>query len=300
MIRIRCITSPALPIARDRVAQVADIFRQNFPKLADYADRIPELLANPFKHEYQTTLIISETALGRVTGFALLLYFPGIHSSFLDFIAVRKKRWGGGLGGALYEAVREYCEGLSSQGLYIEVQPDDPELTKEPAELAQGRKRMRFYEHYGLRPITGTAYHTPVGEPPTTAYLLFDPLNRRTILSRAEARNAVRAILKHRFGHIADERDIRRVVESFADDPVRFRPPRYVQTGKHVRPVTTGHIQKLFALVASQKHAIHHVRSRGYFERPARVGASRCCIALRAVHRDTRKAFQREGHSRRP
>ncbi|MFH1719381.1 MAG: histone deacetylase family protein [Planctomycetota bacterium] len=273
MIRIRCITSPALPIARDRVAQVEDIFSENFPALADYANKISELLANPFKHEYQTTLIISETTLGKVTGFALLLHFSGIQSSFLDFIAVRKKRWGGGLGSALYEAVREYCEGLSSQGLYIEVEPDDPDLTRDPDELAQSRKRMRFYEHYGLRPITGTAYHTPVGEPPTTAYLLFDPLDRRTILSRAEARNAVKAILKHRFGHVADDHYIRRIVESFVDDPVRFRPPRYVQKIEHVRQVTKGYIQKPFALVASQKHAIHHVRSRGYFERPARVGA---------------------------
>ena len=273
MIRIRCITSPALPIARERVVQVEEIFSENFPLLAGYADKIPELLANPFKHEYQTTLIISETTLGRVTGFALLLHFLGIHSSFLDFIAVRKKSWGGGLGGALYEAVREYCEGLSSQGLYIEVQPDDPELTKDAAELAQSRKRMRFYENYGARPITGTAYHTPVGEPATTAYLLFDLLNRRTTLSCAEARNAVGAILRHRFGHVTDERYVRRVVESFVDDPVRFRPPRYVQTAEPVRQVTTGHIQKAFALVASQKHAIHHVRSRGYFERPARVGA---------------------------
>jgi len=273
MIRIRCITSSALPIARDRVSQVEEIFSENFPILADYSDRIPELLANPFKHEYQTTLIISETTLGRVTGFALLLHFPNIHISFLDFIAVRKKRWGGGLGGALYEAVREYCEGLSSQGLYIEVQPDDPDLTKDSAELAQSRKRMRFYEQYGLRPITGTAYHTSVGEPPTTAYLLFDPLNRRTILSRSEARNAVKAILKHRFGHVADEHYIRCVVQSFNDDPVRFRPPRYVKTAESVKQVTMGHIQKSFALVASQKHVIHHVRSRGYFERPARVGA---------------------------
>ena len=273
MIRIRCITSPALPIARERVVQVEEIFSENFPSLADYADKIPELLANPFEHEYQTTLIVSETSLGRVTGFALLLHFPDIRSSFLDFIAVRKKRWGGGLGGALYEAVREYCEGLSSQGLYIEVQPDDPELTQDPSELAQSRKRMRFYENYGARPVTGTAYHTPVGTPPTTAYLLFDPLNRRTTLSRAEARDAVGAILRHRFGHVADERYVRRVVESFVDDPVRFRPPRYVRAAESVRQVTTGHIQRMFALVASQKHVIHHVRSRGYFERPARVGA---------------------------
>jgi len=272
LIRIRCITSPALPIARDRIAQVEEIFRENFPRLAAYADKIPELLANPFRHEYQTALIVSETTLGKVTGFVLLLHFPDINSSFLDFIAVRKERRGGGLGSALYEATREYCEGLSSVGLYLEVQPDDPDLTKDPAELAQSRKRMRFYEQYGVRPIIGTVYHTPVGDPPTTAYLLFDPLSRTSVLSRTEAQNAVRAILRHRFGHIVDEDYIHHVVESFVDGPVRLRPPRYVQTGDWVRQVTTGHIQKPFALVASQKHVIHHVRSRGYFERPARVG----------------------------
>jgi len=273
MIRIRSITSPALTMARDRVSQVEEIFSENFPALADYADKIPELLSNPFKHDYQTTLIISETTLGKVTGFALLLHFPNIHISFLDFIAVRKKRWGGGLGSALYEAVREYCQGLSSRGLYIEVQPDEPELTTDQAELAQSRQRMRFYEHYGLRPIISNAYHTPVGEPPTTAYLLFDPLNRKTVLTRMEARNAVRAILKHRFGHVVNDQYIRHVVESFRDDPVQFRPPRYVKKVEHVKQVTTGHIEKIFSLVATEKHAIHHVHSRGYFERPARVGA---------------------------
>ena len=145
MIRIRSITSPALPIARDRIEQVKEIFRENFPKLAGYTDRIPDLLADPFRHDYQTVLMVSETSLGKATGFALLMHFPRIEISFLDFLAVRKERWGGGLGSALYEAVREYCQGLSSRGLYIEVQPDDPALTPEAAEFAQ--KRSSGYDH---------------------------------------------------------------------------------------------------------------------------------------------------------
>lgn len=68
---------------------------------------------------------------------------------------------------------------------------------------------------------------------------------------------------------------IRGVVESFVDDPVRFRPPRHVQKAEPVRQITTGHIQKVFALVASQKHAIHHVRSRGYIEYPHSDGPGR-------------------------
>ncbi len=278
MIRIRCITSFALPVARDRIAQVEQIFAQNFPKLADYADKIPDLLTDPIKHEYQTALIVSETNLGKVTGFVLLLHFPSINSSFLDFIAVRKEQWGGGLGSALYEATREYCHGLSSRGLYIEVQPDDPALTPDAAELVQSRKRMRFYEHYGVRPIIGTAYSTPVGDPPTTAYLLFDPLDRTSTLTRTEAKEAVQAILENRFGHIVDDDYKHRVIDSFIDDPVRFRPPKYVKTAEQTAAVTTGHLERSFALVISDKHVIHHVRSRGYFERPARVGALRDAI----------------------
>ncbi len=273
MIRIRTITSPALPIARDRIEQVKEIFRENFPKLAGYTDRIPDLLADPFRHDYQTVLMVSETSLGKATGFALLMHFPRIEISFLDFLAVRQERWGGGLGSALYEAVREYCQGLSSRGLYIEVQPDDPALTPEAAEFAQSRKRMRFYESYGVRPIINNAYHTPVGDPPTTAYVLFDPLNRTCALSQAEVRTAIRTILTYRFGHVVTEDYIRHVVESFVDDPVRLRPPRYVPSADRAREVTTGRIPKLFSLVASRQHAIHHVHSRGYFERPARVGA---------------------------
>ncbi len=278
MIRIRCITSFALPIARDRIAQVEQIFAQNFPKLADYADKIPDLLTDPIRHEYQTALIVSETSLGKVTGFILLLHFPSIRSSFLDFIAVRREQWGGGLGSALYEAAREYCHGLSSQGLYLEVQPDDSELTPDAAELAQSRKRMRFYEHYGVRPIVGTAYHAPAGTPPTTAYLLFDPLDRTSPLSRDEAGAAVRAILENRFGHIVDTDYIQHVVDSFRDDPVPLRPPRYVKKAEGPIAVTTGHLERSFALVISEKHVIHHIRSRGYFERPARVGALRDAI----------------------
>ena len=271
MIRIRYITSPALPIAHNRIEQVKEIFRENFPKLAAYADKIPELLLNPFKHDYQTILIISEKTLGKVTGFALLLHFPKVESSFLDFLAVRKRQAGGGIGSALYEAVRQYCEGLSSRGLYIEVQPDDAQLTPDPAELAQSRRRMRFYENYGVRPIIGNAYYTPVGEPPTTAYLLFDPLNRTSPLSRKEAQSTVRYILKYRFGHIADQEYMRHVIESFVDDPVRLRSWRYRKETVRPEKISSGKTQKRFVLIASQTHALHHIHTRGYFEKPARV-----------------------------
>ena len=72
MIRIRCITSHALPLSKNRIVQVEEVFAENFPQFADYACKIPDLIANPFKHRYQSVLITSETSVGRVTGFVLL------------------------------------------------------------------------------------------------------------------------------------------------------------------------------------------------------------------------------------
>jgi len=279
MIRIRYVHNIALPVNRTIIEQVQMIFRQNFPRLAAYADKIPDLLAHPFEHRYQTILLASQTALGQVTGFSLFLHFPEINFSFLDFLAVRTEGRLHGIGSALYEATREYCQGISSLGLFMEVQPDDPALTTDPAQLAQSSLRLRFYEHYGVRPIIGTAYETPVGEPPTTAYLLFDSMNRTLPLHRAQAQDAVRMILQRRFSHIVDKDYIEHVTQSFVDDPVRFRPPRYVRDSDHPRPVVDHRLEKTFTLVMGHKHLIHHIRSRGYFERPARVGVLREAVS---------------------
>ena len=67
----------------------------------------------------------------------------------------------------------------------------------------------------------------PEGQSYDPPFLVYDPLGRKVPLPRADARKAVRAILVHRYGWEADDPYVRRVVESFRDDPVRFREPRY-------------------------------------------------------------------------
>ena len=80
MIRIVRIYRTLLPIEKDRIAQVQEIFRQNFSAVADYADKIPDLLDNPIRYGYTTGLLVSEASLGQVTGFSLVIYFPSIRS----------------------------------------------------------------------------------------------------------------------------------------------------------------------------------------------------------------------------
>ncbi len=249
------------------------MFRQVFGVVANKADEIPTQLDDSFAYEYRTILLVAQHGGSRIKGFALVNHFPQVNSSFLDFLATAPDLRSGGIGGALYEAVREHLQTLGSRGLYSEVLPDDPAVVHDPTALAENRKRMRFYERYGAYPIVGTEYETPIDEDPAP-HLLFDPLNRKTPLGRAECRSTVRRILQRKYGRILQPDYIERVVESILDDPVRLREPRYIRREAPV-PVATGRVEKIFALVYTDVHKIHHVQERGYVERPARVKAIR-------------------------
>jgi acetoin utilization deacetylase AcuC-like enzyme/GNAT superfamily N-acetyltransferase len=273
MIRIRVIYGSAFLMSQDRLEQVQDIFRQSFPEMAGYADRIPSILRNPIDYGYHSAILVAEGAASRVDGFALVMHFPVVECCLLDFIAVRPGIRGSGIGGALYEAAREYCQRIGLRGLYIEVQPDEPDLTPDPLLLKESRQRIRFYEQYGARVIKGTAYATPVGDPPTVAFLLYDGLGQTTSLSKNDARRSVEMIMTRRFGHIADPDYVKHVVDSFKDDPVDFRPFLTTRKKTDLSAVETRRLDMAFALVSTPKHEIHHVKERGYFERPVRVNA---------------------------
>ncbi|MFP4054772.1 MAG: GNAT family N-acetyltransferase [Phycisphaerae bacterium] len=275
MFRIRCLYSMSLPLARDRLVQVQDIFRESFPPWADYADKIPDLLENPFRRGYRAFLLISETTGARVTGFALVLHYPEVNACHLDYVAIRDDVRGRGLGSALYEAVRELAKRLKARGLYMDVESDDPQYVKDPRKLQENRNRLRFYERLGVRPIANTAYEDLPERPEEVTHLLFDPLGRKTPLRRKEAREVMQVILTERYRHEVPQHETDRVIESITDDPVQFRPPRYTRPRPSPKPVSGRRLEKAFVVAWSGKHQIHHVIHRGYEERPARVDTLR-------------------------
>jgi acetoin utilization deacetylase AcuC-like enzyme len=60
------------------------------------------------------------------------------------------------------------------------------------------------------------------------------------------------------------------VVDSFRDDPVRVREPRYFRKQVSTIVPVSDRFRKI-ALVVTDRHAIHHVRERGYVESPVRI-----------------------------
>jgi GNAT superfamily N-acetyltransferase len=277
MFRIRRIYDDILPVNRTAIAHVRQILRSQFPDLAARdIDKLPGQLKNPLKHGFRAILYVADDHRGRVQGFALLLHEPQLKFGYLEYISSARQLTGRGIGGALYRRLREEALSLGLVGLFFECLPDDPKLCRDPGILKQNRARLRFYERYGARPISGTAYETPVkpdqDNPP---YLVFDDLGQGHPLPAARAREIVRAILERKYRHLCPPEYVRMVVDSFKDDPVRLRPLRYLSS-KTERPTPVPDIpnDQRIALVIHDQHAIHHVREQGYVEArsPASLG----------------------------
>ena len=254
-----------------RIAEVQRIFRSYFGEAyADYADHIPDLLRRQAEHGHRTIILTAEDPHGRVLAFALALHYSDLGTTLLDFLvadpAVRQR----GVGGALYEALREYLDRLGSRGLFLEVRPDDPELETDPARRRENRARIRFYERYGARVIAGTTYEaTRPGRTEGEPYLMFDPLGKPRVPTVDDVRGMFRAILFRKYKYPQDDPYPTSIVESVQAETLGLQEPRGSSAPAAVSP-NHGVFHPLKVLVTPQ-HYLHHVRERGFVERPVRV-----------------------------
>ncbi|MFO7620320.1 MAG: histone deacetylase family protein [Bacteroidales bacterium] len=273
MLRIRKIINPYMASNLAAMEQVKAIMRKQFPDLIkDKVDILDEQLINPLKFRYQSFLLLAENNHEALLGFALVKYMSDLRFCYLDFIAASPGKTSSGVGGALYERVREEAEALGATGLFFESLPDDPALCRNKEFIEQNRKRLAFYERFGARPLLNTAYETPVkpGDdcPP---YLVFDGLGISDSLPRALTRRIVRAILKRIYGNYCNEEYIRMVVSSIKDDPVTLRPFVYHKKSKKKELLPRLPEKNKIFWVINDKHSIHHVHQRGYVESPVRI-----------------------------
>ena len=274
MLRIRRIYDDTVPANRDRIEQVQAILRSRFSAVDESEiASLGEKLRNPFKQRFRSILLVAETLRHRVLGFALLLHEPEIGFCFLDWIAMAGGRAGGGTGGALYDRVRMEAAALEARGLFFECLPDDAELCPDRALLKENRARLRFYEHYGARPIVNTAYETPLSEKDSCMpHLVYDRLHRQGPLRRAFLRKVVRAVLERKYADLCPPAYVEKVVASIREDPVALRPFRYVKP-EAAKTVVDSRSADQIALIVNDRHIIHHVHERGYVEAPVRVDA---------------------------
>lgn len=272
MFRIRRILEPSTPVNQEMIKQVQGIIREQFPETSERRIlNITEKLNDPVKYQFQTRLFVAEKGDGSILGFATLLYVPDMGFSFLDQIAASMNQMGRGLGGALYEHVREEAYSLKSKALLLECLPDDPALSPNEKTRNENIKRLRFYEKYGVYPIEGSLYETTLKkgdiDPP---YIAIDLLGNE-FPDNKFLKKAVDTLLQRNFSDVCSKEYIDKVVASFDSPNIKLRAPRY-QKKKIEQTVNLINKNKII-YVANEKHDIHHVKDRGYVESPVRVKA---------------------------
>ena len=277
MLKIRKLRGGLSAADKATLEEVQEIMRAQFPLMsADDIAKLPDQLTDPMTYRFVTELLVSEDTKGHVDAFAILLYAPDLVFAYLETLSTAPGRGGGGLGASLYQAVREEAAALSAEGLYFECLPDDPRLSPDAKVRRQNSARLKFYERYRARPIIGTAYETPLQEGETDApYLVFDGLGRRNALPGPDAlAQIVEAILERKYGDVCPPGYIEKVTASVRQGNPELRAMRYTSatpkvpaTGKTEPPS----LSKPIALIVNDRHAIHHIRERGYVESPVRV-----------------------------
>jgi acetoin utilization deacetylase AcuC-like enzyme len=272
MFRIRKIYDDTSTANRDAINQVLAIMRKQFPNARpqDF-DKIPRQLHDPMQYKYRSILFVAEDSRDKVKGFAMLLHMPDLGITYLELISAAPGKTGGGIGGVIYERIREEAVSLGSKGLFFECSVDDPDLISNQELLQQNAARLRFYERYGVFPIIDNEYAVPINPGDEDLYyLMYDSLGDTRPLGLELTRKVVRAILERKYGDLFGNAHIEALAQTFRDDPVQLRPAKYLRR----QPASTlpqPHVRNTIALIVNQSHSIHHVRDRGYVEAPVRV-----------------------------
>ncbi len=259
-----------LPVNKRRLARCSEILIAQIPTCSEQQrHHLVNCLHDPMTARFRSVLLVAEKR--RIThGFALFMHEPSLKFSYLDYLCVAPGRSARGIGGALYERVREECTLLRVDGLYFECWPDEPELLFDQTELEQAKQRMRFYERFGARPILGTYWDQPVGDGAPLTHLMFDDLGSKRPLRKKRLRQVMHALLERRYRHSVAPEEIDRYLDSVKDDPVRVRAPRYKKTASEVIPSEHHYRMPMFV---ADGHEEHHVHERTYYESPARLSA---------------------------
>jgi len=273
MFRIRKITNPNLEGNKQLVEKIKEIILQQFAALRpEQIEEISKQMLNPVSKKYQTSLIIADDFRGNIRGFAIMMFMSDLKFCYLDFLSVTPGRPTSGVGGSIYERIREEAASLGTIGIFFECLPDDPALCRDQSVIKQNQKRLAFYERYGAYPIINTAYETPVKDsddcPP---YLVYDDLGTHRPLRAEEMKKIFKAILLRKYSDLCPPDYIEMVINSVKEDPVKLREARYVKIFKAEENDQRKSGDIKIRLFVNGKHHIHHVKEIGYVESPVRV-----------------------------
>jgi acetoin utilization deacetylase AcuC-like enzyme/GNAT superfamily N-acetyltransferase len=248
--------------------QVTELFDRlfNYDFEKTYAAKIIHTLENKTEYDYEPILIVADDENQNVKAFTYCVYFPDVKYAYLDYIASLPEEKSKGIGGALYEALREFLANKGAKGIFLEAYSYD---TGSSLKKEQNLRRAKFYEKFGAYPILN-----PVWAEVSNKYkwdithLYFDGLGYEKPLTSKEVKKAVKRILVTLYDYRLSDDFIRKIVDSFKDNPVRFKKINKKNRKPHVKSFDSK--IKPLKIFKSFEFKKNHEKSKGYYEKPAK------------------------------
>ena len=263
-----------------RLDKVTEFFLHEFPSGPQYMEAIREKLLQPLRIDYALTLVVAETASGEVRGFGVYDHFPDVGLSYLEYLVAGPRMRSQGIGGGIYEAMRERLTYDGSDGLLFEVNADDEEL---PDEIRRGNAAtLRFYEKYGARPLEGVRFdYPPFTEERPRLLVVYDDLGGGKTLTGERLRRFFRRLYASKYKADPVDPGVKRVLAGVPEGKLQRRPLRYVKPRAVVPEPSPGERLPRVEAIVSTAHRKHAIPERDYLERPLRV--DRLLAALKDI-----------------
>ncbi|TFH29767.1 MAG: histone deacetylase family protein [Promethearchaeota archaeon] len=260
--------------------QIRALLKKQFPRLIpDEIDQVFNLFKNPTRIGFNTMIFVAEDSQNNIHGVVIVLHEYTLNCFYLDYIAVLPGKGGSGIGGALYQRVREEARTFNVMGIFFDVSTDNPAHFPDVKKLTQNKKRLKFYEEFGVYPIINDAYSEPVNDKSPHSFLMFDGLGEKRTLSSQYMQVVVRVILEQRYGDVCPYQYVEKIVESFEIEPILLREPRYIKKREIVdaQEIIFQNLGVLpnqkIKIIMSDIQKSHHIPERGYLESPVRISA---------------------------
>jgi hypothetical protein len=187
------------------VQQCRTILLSQFPYLSEQqADELLTETGETNDKPYSYMVLVAEGRNKQVLGVAIASHFYQEKFVLLDYIATGKQKASGGIGGALYEQIKEETKKEGAWGLFFDCLPDVLEWCENETEYKQNVSRLKFYEGQGARPLVNFKYELPRSNH-DVFYLMFDGLGKKEQISSTIGKRVVEAILTNKDNHCSPE-----------------------------------------------------------------------------------------------
>ena len=217
------------------------IFANIFKEDVYYIKKMRKILRRKLhpKNTIFRVLVAVHRKTNQVIGVCIYRHWTDINRSTLEYLMAKLSLRGCGIGSILYNRLKKDLRAIGSKGLFFSCAGDTDLDKYDIAEIWKNinRKRTKFYEKRGARPLKGINYNSPLyWNSPKGTYcypnFCFDTLGKKKVTQRVRissflVKEIVRRVMLTYYDIPSSNKHVRRILKSIKTKKLEWRKEKY-------------------------------------------------------------------------